>query len=163
MNYHFAIGLVLVLSPSVSTEENSLPSVHVGAEIAALARASEGKVFGRGECWDFAAELLDRTNCDWNRPFAFGQLIDPKTSALQPGDILQFESVKIEWKREGRYGTILLGFPSHTAIVLSAAGSVVEIAHQNYNRTRKVSRLSFDLKDVTAGKWRAFRPVKKAN
>ena len=156
---HFVLGLgaILLLSDALSQGVNE-----PGASIAALARASEGQKFGRGECWDFAAALLDRTNSDWERPRQFGKLIDTRKEPLAPGDILQFESVKLTWKRQNRSGTIFLGFPSHTAIVLSANGSVVEIAHQNYNRVRHVTRLTLDLSDITEGKWSAYRPVRGA-
>lgn len=153
-----AFVLLAVMETRLAATEES--ATEPGASLAALARASEGKKFGQGECWDFAAALLDRTNCDWERPRHFGKAIDPAKEVLQPGDILQFESVQISWKRQNRSGTIFLGFPSHTAIVLAAKGTAVEIAHQNYNQVRHVTRLTLDLAEVTQGKWTAYRPVR---
>lgn len=151
---------ILLAAGTAMTAPREVRSADAGAAIAELARSGDGKTYGRGECWDFAAALLDATGCQWERPFGFGRALDLKKEALQPGDILQFESVKLEWKRENRRGTIHLGFPQHTAIVLSANGSVVEMAHQNYNQVRKVTRLSLDLREITAGKVTAYRPVK---
>lgn len=116
---------------------------------------------GSGECWDLAAAALDETGCAWTRPRDFGRALDLKKDALRPGDILQFENVTLKWRRGNRFGTIRLGFPQHTAIVLAADGASVEVAHQNYNNVRKVGTLTLNLAEITAGKVAAYRPVAK--
>lgn len=154
------LALILLFSPGGLLAAS--PGSDAGSTVAALAVKAEGKVFGRGECWDFVAAVLDAAKCEWARPLDFGRRLDLKKEALAPGDILQFESVRIEWRRGDRFGTIRLGFPQHFGVVLSARESVVVIAHQNYNQTRPVSRLALDLREVKAGKVLAFRPMKKA-
>ena len=81
-----ALCLGAILFPSDARAEDV---AEPGASIAALARASEGQKFGRGECWDFAAALLDRTNSDWERP---RQFLHPKCGFPGIGQV-QFKPV----------------------------------------------------------------------
>lgn len=144
-------------APRVSAEVNDSD---LSRKVAAFARAAVGKKFGRGECTDLAYAALDAHGGAWNR-LNFGRKINPGKESIRPGDIIQFDKARIEWKRGTKWGKMWLGTPDHTAIVTSAAGLVVEFAHQNYNKEKRVGLLTINLNEITSGKYTVYRPVKK--
>lgn len=118
----------------------------------------QGKKVDRGECWDLAAQALNKAGAKWDGLYAFGRLIDTKQEAILPGDILQFEGVTMEHRTEG--GMEQFSFMKHTAVVTAVHGpGEVTIAHQNFGPTgRKVSSLRLQLGDLVKGKLLFYRP-----
>ena len=112
-----------------------------------------GKKVGNGECWDLAKEALNFAGANWSPPYEFGKTI-PLTNAVLPGDIIQFEKVKIvypdkSWKE----------LPHHTAIVYKvlSSGKYI-IAEQNSNNKKFIVLNEIDLNYVKKGKFTIFRP-----
>jgi hypothetical protein len=118
----------------------------------------QGKKVDRGECWDLAAQALNKAGAKWDGMYGFGRLIDPKQEAILPGDILQFEGVTMERRTEG--GAERYSFMRHTAVVTAVHGpEEITIAHQNFGPTgRKVSSLRLQLGDLVKGKLLFYRP-----
>lgn len=54
-----------------------------------------GKKVGKGECWDLAAGALNEVSAKWESPYEFGNEINDKNEIVFPGDIIQFEGVKL--------------------------------------------------------------------
>ena len=115
------------------------------------------KKVGRGECWDLAAEPLRMYQANWDGKFNYGKLLDYKNDCVFPGDILQFEKVRIETVHENGYTAEEM--PHHTAIVYEVHDTgQYTIAHQNYNNTRKVILTPLDMANVKRGSIKIYRP-----
>jgi len=120
-----------------------------------------GKTIGGGECWDLAQEALDTNGADWSRPVHYGMIIDPARDRIEPGDIIQFKSVRLRSKLPNG-GTMYrtLGAPDHTAIIIRVEGEKkYTLAHQNSDGKRYVIISEVDLNGLTAGKYWIYRPV----
>lgn len=126
---------------------------YLGNKIVWFAEYNFGKKVDRGECWDLVAGALNYANAKWKAPFEFGTKIDLKKTELKPGDVLQFNKVKINYPNRSIF------FPVHTAIVYKVRGKQITLIHQNYNNKKVVDTLSVDLNRVVQGKIQAFRPV----
>lgn len=112
------------------------------------------KKVGNGECWDLANYALQYANAKWSPPYEFGVKINYKTDLVLPGDIIQFEKVKIEL---GNGYTEKM--PHHTAIVYQVLGpNKYLIAHQNLSGVKKVNKTELDLNLMTKGSVTFFRP-----
>ncbi|MCB9189293.1 MAG: CHAP domain-containing protein [Flavobacteriales bacterium] len=110
------------------------------------------KKIDRGECWDLIAFALDHAEAKWEMPFDFGNKIDYKKDALQPGDIISFDGVKFE--NENGYMT----FPMHYAIVYKVVDKDhITILHQNHNNKKVVQTLDLTLSDLKKGTMQFFR------
>jgi hypothetical protein len=120
-----------------------------------------GKQLDRGECWDAAKLALNAVGAEWDGLYNYGRKIDVKTECIQPGDIVQFEGVKIE-VREGNSGYYEV-FEHHTAIVYAVKGpGDVELIHQNTGQFgRKMGVSGLKLSTVKKGEITFYRPVKK--
>src|SRR4051812_31109665 len=57
-------------------------------------KSQMNKKVGRGECWDLAAQGLNKIGANWDKDYGFGKEIDIKKECVFPGDIFQFEGVK---------------------------------------------------------------------
>lgn len=68
-------------------------------QIIAFVKGSLNKKIGRGECWDLAAQALNKVGADWDKNYVFGKEVAYKTECVYPGDIIQFEGIEIEYKR----------------------------------------------------------------
>jgi hypothetical protein len=81
------------------------------------------------------------------------------TSAVRPGDVIQFQGVLFE-RRTGR-GCGRWVYEHHTAVVrgLSPDGSTVAIWHQNVNGRQTVGPDEIYLPYMTRGHLRVYRPV----
>ncbi|WP_258542876.1 CHAP domain-containing protein [Parvicella tangerina] len=111
-----------------------------------------GKKIDRGECWDLVAFALDDVEAEWQSPFDFGEKINYKTTALQPGDIISFDGVKFE--SDNGYVT----FPMHYAIVYKVTDKDhLTILHQNHNQKKVVQTLDLNLADLKKGKIQFYR------
>jgi hypothetical protein len=129
-------------------------------EIVELAKKKIKKKVGTGECWDLAQYVLDETSSEWDHFEVYGRLINPKRECIYPGDIIQFEKVKLKWK-DGKF-TYTESMMHHTAVVMKVVNkNEVVIAHQNTAQTGKKvgeSELFFDR--ITSGKYLIYRPTR---
>ena len=141
--------LALFISSSIKAQDTSI----INNKIVSFCEKHIGKKVGRGECWDLAKEALDFAKATWTPPYDFGKTTLPNKEVL-PGDIIQFENVKIvypdkSWKE----------FPHHTAIVYKVLGpGKYVIAEQNVNNKKIVTLSEIDLNFVKKGKFTLFRP-----
>lgn len=139
----------------------SLQSKAINQAILMSVQQVMGKKVGRGECWDLAQMVLDTNLADWDRPSRFGSAINPESSDIQAGDIIQFKSLVTSEKLPGGVTrTHTLGAPDHTAIIYRVLGSRrYTIAQQNANGKRYVSTEDIDLTHIINGSYRIYRPV----
>ncbi len=135
---------------------DSLPELN--QKIIAFVNSKMKKKVGRGECWDLAAFALNDAGAAWNGKLKFGRLLDPQTETVLPGDIIQFEGVKIKYEKAGaKYKEVL---NHHTGIIYVVRGdNRYDIANQNTSQYgRKVGISFIDLNLVTTGKYFIYRP-----
>jgi uncharacterized protein (TIGR03067 family) len=135
------------------------PAGPLNCKVLQFAQAQRGKQVGNGECWTLADQALKaagarRPGRGGYGPFVFGKPVALK--ALAPGDIIQFEKVRLVYRRQG--GVSWVNLPHHTAIVARVKGTQVGLLHQNHNNNRKVHALAIDLKARTKGEVTFFRP-----
>jgi hypothetical protein len=127
-----------------------------------------GQKVGRGECWDLPFYALKASGAatphDLGKDlYVWGDPIDDLADA-QPGDILQFEKVRIhrEWV-DGKFKhTEDLNFATrHSAIVERVEkGLWFTILNEHVNNSKKVTRLRINLspENITQGKIHLYRP-----
>jgi hypothetical protein len=120
-----------------------------------------GRQVDRGECWDLANQALTRNNAKWNGEYIYGKEIDPEKETVYPGDIIQFEKVKVKYAQGNVITTETMGH--HTAIVYKVyRKGKYQLAHQNTGFSgRKVGLSDLDLNSVIKGKIKFYRPVAK--
>lgn len=120
-----------------------------------------GQQVDRGECWDLANQALTRHNAKWNGEYIYGKEIDPEKDAVYPGDIIQFEKVKVKYQIGNTITTESMGH--HTAIVYKVyKKGKYQLAHQNTGFSgRKVGLSDLDLSNVIKGKMKFYRPQSK--
>ncbi len=96
----------------------------------------------------------------WDGNLKFGRKLDYKKECIYPGDIIQFEKVKVKYT-ENKV-TYQEAMPHHTAIIYEVKGTGDYIlAHQNTAYTgKKVGTSSLNLMNVTGGKISIYRPEK---
>lgn len=129
-------------------------------QIVAFVKSSLNKKIGRGECWDLAAQALNKTGADWDKNYVFGKEIAYKTECVYPGDIIQFEGVEIEYKKKDVFYREQL--EHHTAIIYQVKdrGKFV-VAEQNTNTLgKKVGLNDLELNTILKGSFKIFRPTK---
>jgi hypothetical protein len=153
----------LLLGPSTLFAQPTVaqPGIPIlNEQIIAYVNTKLKKKVGRGECWDLAAEALNQVGATWDGNLGFGQVVDPKTAVIYPGDIIQFEKVQVKYTVGN--ANFSASYPHHTAIVYKVlADGSYEIAQQNTSETGlKVGIGKLDLKTVTKGQLTFFRPVK---
>lgn len=127
----------------------------VSAAVAQFGATHLGQTIGSGQCWDLVDQALAAAGAVRPRErhfdtYVFGQEV---YNNFQPGDVLQFENVRLE--SPNRYEEL----PHHTAIVASASGNVVTVYHQNVNGDMRVQTGVLDLGTKVRGLIRAYRPV----
>lgn len=146
-----------LIHPNIaSAASDSLPDLN--QKIIAFVDSKMKKKVGRGECWDLAAFALNEAGATWNGKLKFGRLLDLKTETVLPGDIIQFEGVKIKFEKDGmKYKQV---FGHHTGIIYTVKNPLqFEIANQNTSQHgKKVSLTSVNLGDVTSGRYFIYRP-----
>ena len=120
-----------------------------------------GTKVGRGECWDLASTALEGVSAEWNGMYQFGKVVVPGKDSIYPGDIIQFENVKLEYRDVNE--TITESYPHHTAIVYEVLGpKTFRIAHQNTGFSgRKVGLSILRLDDKKSGKITFYQPQGK--
>ena len=139
----------------------NLAGLELNSKVIEFITKAMGTTVGRGECWDVAQKALDMTLADWNRPTSFGQPVNPDTTEVKAGDIIQFNKLTtVEHLSSGviREGT--LGSPDHTAIIYKVLGKKwYTLAHQNVRGKRSVITGDINLANMTGGKYWIYRPV----
>jgi hypothetical protein len=144
---------IRILAPVCDT----IPALN--QKIIELVRQQIGKTVGRGECWDLAAMALNQTGANWDKRYAFGRLVDPEKECVYPGDFIQFEGVKVKYKKGNSVFTE--NMDHHTAVINEVKSKgVYVLAHQNTGTSgRKVGLSDLDLKTIISGKYFVYRPV----
>ncbi len=131
-----------------SGAEEQLPEVN--QSVVDYCEKAMGTKVARGQCWDLAKLALNFAEADWEPPYIYGELIDPEKDEILPGDIIQFEGVKLS-NRDSYY--------HHTAIVLEAlAEGKYVMAHQNFAGVEKVTTRELDLSQFEEGTIEFYRP-----
>lgn len=151
--------IFLILTFNVSAQNcDDIPAIN--AEIVALTRAKVKKKVGSGECWDLAQYVLDETNAKWGG-YEYGTLIKHEKECVYPGDIIQFEKIKLKWMEEST--TFNESMMHHTAVIVQVINKdEVIIAHQNTaDHGKKVGYSIFKFDRIMSGKLFVYRPVRK--
>ncbi len=145
------------LTPPIYTCD-SIPQLN--RQIIAFVKGNLNKKVGRGECWDLAAQALNKVGATWDKNYAFGKVINEKKDCVYPGDIMQFEGVEIEYEKNKVFYKENL--EHHTAIIYQVKGKETFVmAEQNTSTLgKKVGLSSLDLKNIRKGNFRIFRPYK---
>lgn len=127
--------------------------------IVAFAKSKIGKKVGKGECWDFAAEALNSIGANWDGNYKFGKEVNYKKECVFPGDIIQFEGVTLKYDIDKK--KYIENLSHHTAIIFEVKSKEeFVLADQNTGRSgRKVGLSPFDMKTITKGKFKIFRPI----
>ena len=128
-------------------------------KVVEMVRQQIGTTVGRGECWDLAALVLNKNGAKWDGKYVFGAKVDPEKECVYPGDLIQFEGVKIKYNRGNAVFTETM--EHHTAVINEVKSKGVYIlAHQNTGTSgRKVGLSELDLKTIIKGKCQIYRPV----
>ena len=135
------------------------PVPELNQKVLAFARQNLGKKVGNGECWTLAADAISAGGGQRPRDYVHGRELRPGETVL-PGDIMQFESVRLENSKGWR----TLGSPHHTAVIQSVSGKTYGILHQNTGggeAGKKVESVSINLADLKSGTIKIYRPRRK--
>jgi hypothetical protein len=146
----------LAFAPNASPICDTVPELN--QKIVELVRQQIGKKVDRGECWDLAALVLNQTGAEWDGQYNFGKKVDPEKECIYPGDIIQFEGVRIKYTRERAVYEETMGH--HTAVIIAVKSKgVFVLAHQNTGFSGRTVGLSdLDLSTIIKGKFQIFRP-----
>ncbi len=162
--YEMKHFLLFILLSSFSFKTNLPP---LNAKIVEYVDKVRGTRVDRGECWDLAFRALEYSGAYFDRSTKrtiniYGRLLDPDTEEILPGDLMQFEGVKLEWKMD-QYTTYRAEMAHHTAIIHSVNGpGDYQIAHQNTQQWgKRVDINQFKMDRVTKGRIMIYRPVKE--
>jgi hypothetical protein len=151
--------LLFLFSSSLSLNaQTNIPELN--KEIINYVESVMGTQVDRGECWDLANQALTRIGADWDLEYKYGKKIDPNKDRIFPGDLIQFENVKVKYTKGNTTYTEMM--EHHTAIVYKVLGKgVYELAHQNTEFSgRKVGLSKLDINTVVQGKMMFYRPTK---
>jgi hypothetical protein len=151
--------IILLFVPVISWSQDCDSVPELNAKIVKLAKQKLKKKVGSGECWDLAKYVLDETGAVWNHDYEYGTLINYKTECIQPGDIIQFKNIKIQWD-EGNL-TYTEEMEHHTAIVYKVVSKdEIVLIHQNTGQHgRKVGTTKFLISAIKKGKIMVYRPT----
>jgi hypothetical protein len=156
MTYRTFILAFVTLALYVDSTTAQIPAMN--QQIKDYVSTVIGTKVGRGECWDLANEALEGVGAEWNGMYVFGKVVVPGKDSIYPGDVLQFENVKLEYRDVNDILTET--YPHHTAIVYEVLGpKTFRIAHQNTGFSgRKVGLSLLRLDDKKSGKITFYRP-----
>ena len=125
----------------------------VSKKIISFSNLHIGKKVGKGECWDLAKEALDFSGAQWSPPYGFGRELAKKEIAM-PGDIIQFEKVKIVYPNKN-----WSELPHHTAIIYKVVSpGKYMLVEQNANNKKLVALSEIDLNYLKKGTFTIYRP-----
>jgi hypothetical protein len=156
MRIPFTIIFLLVFGFSHAQCDSILP---LNKGILEFTASKMNKRVGRGECWDLAKYALEYVGAEWDGEYEFGRKLE-KDECISPGDIIQFERIKIKYKKGG--STFTESMPHHTAIIYEVINNdEVVLVHQNTGYTgRKVVVSNLKFSTIQSGKYMIYRPVK---
>lgn len=139
--------------------QDSIPELN--KQIVEFVKTTIGQKVDRGECWDLANKALTLVGAEWNHEYKYGKLVNPKNDIIYPGDLIQFEGVKVKYKKGN--ATYTEDMDHHTAIVYRVIQKgVYELAHQNTTFSgRNVGLSTLDINTIIKGKMSIYRPYKK--
>ncbi len=155
----FITTLLIMSIFSLTSKGQTLPPLN--QKIVDYVKTVIGKKVDRGECWDLANRALTDNKAEWDGEYKYGTLLNPKKDEILPGDIIQFEKVKVVFKVGNTTTTEMM--PHHTAIVYRVIeAGTYELAHQNTGFSgRKVGLSEFNLNNMVKGKIYIYRPEYK--
>ena len=146
----------IIFKPADADLKANTPTTN--QKVLAFVRARLGKQIGNGDCWTAPNEAYKSFGCkrfgiyDWGRELTQGE-------AILPGDIVQFEKVRLKGKVHRGKGVNLR---HHSAVVSDIKGpNVIGVLHQNYGRgdsKKKVSASTFHLNEAIEGTVAFYRP-----
>lgn len=154
-------AICLTVGRFIAYSQDSLPELN--KQVVEIVKTTIGKKVDRGECWDLANKVLTELKADWDLKYKYGNLVNYKKEIVYPGDIIQFEGVKVKYKKGN--ATYTESMEHHTAVVYRVISpGVFELAHQNTGFSgRKVGLSTLDISTIMKGKMSIYRPVKKRN
>ena len=158
----FSLSLLSFKSPLATAKPvtacDSTPELN--QQIISYVNAHIKKMVGRGECWDLAAEPLNLLGAAWDKEYKYGNKVDYRSDCIFPGDIIQFEGVKLKYKTGNITHTDFM--THHTAVIYQVNGKgEFIIAQQNTGDFgRKVGLSALDLKNVVSGHFIIYQPYK---
>ena len=155
----FLIILLVSFSFISANDCGDTPAINVS--VVSLAEKKIKKKVGRGECWDLIKYALDESGAKWDGYEVFGKLINRKKECIFPGDIIQFERVKVKYTKGNV--TYEESMYHHTAIIGEVISqNEVVLIHQNTGEHgRRVGKSSLRFDTVKSGKMIFHRPVGK--
>jgi hypothetical protein len=159
MKLRFVFISSLLLLFGITAWSQNIPDLN--KKIIKYVKSVMGTQVDRGECWDLASQALNRNNAKWNGEYIYGKQIDPEKDTVYPGDIIQFEKVKVKYTNGNTTTTETMAH--HTAIVYKVyKKGKYQLAHQNTGFSgRKVGLSDLELANVMKGKMKFYRPQPK--
>ncbi len=150
-------AIILIFTSFTIKAQDSIPELN--RKIVQFIDSVMNTKVDRGECWDLANRALTMINADWDHEYKYGKALNPSKDIIYPGDIIQFEGVKVKYQQGNTTYTEMM--EHHTAIVYKVyARGVYELAHQNTNFSgRKVGLSKLDINTITKGKIKIYRPT----
>lgn len=146
--------IALLAGFSTIASDDDIPPVN--RKIVEFCEKHMNKRVGNGQCWDLAKYALDYAEADWHAPYSFGLIVDYRSEEIYPGDIIQFERVKIVENGQKMWA------PHHTAIVFKViAEGKYTVAQQNFNGVKRLKTADIDFNYLVKGKVTFFRPQEK--
>lgn len=149
--------LFLAIGIKIQAQCDSIPILN--SEVLQFATSNLKKKVGRGECWDLAKFALDNAGAKWNGMYEYGRKLG-KDECILPGDIIQFEKIKIKYKKGNQ--TFTESMAHHTAIVMNVQSKdEITLIHQNTDYSgRKVGTSGLKFSTIISGKYFVYRPEK---
>ena len=155
----FIISILVFSSAYNLLAQEEIPELN--KQILEYVESVIGKKVDRGECWDLANQALIKANADWDKRYVYGNKVNPKDDLIFPGDLIQFENVKLKYTEGNVTYTELM--THHTAVVYKVIKKgVYEIAHQNTEFSgRKVGISKLNTNYIVKGNIYFYRPTKE--
>lgn len=166
-----------ILIATILLNISSASAQTINQKVATYLESNLSKQIGGGECAHAAAEALRASGAEFYSAdlgadfpsagdYVWGTLMkvvsvtnntwtdsSPATKLL-PGDVLQYGNTRFN------YGTYTTSATRHTTIVatVDSAGLPTQVYEQNFSGDRTVKKRSINLKKLTSGWIRAYRP-----
>lgn len=149
------ILLFFVLGLNGLSQCDSIPALNKA--VLQFATSNLKKKVGRGECWDLAKFALDNAGANWDGMYVYGRKLE-KAECILPGDIIQFEKIKIKYKKGSQ--TFVESMAHHTAIVMNViTQDEITLIHQNTEYSgKKVGTSNLKFSTIISGKYFIYRP-----
>lgn len=102
---------------------------------------------------------LDKVGAKWDGKYEYGRKLE-RTECILPGDIIQFEKIKIKYKKGNSTYTETMAH--HTAIIFEVESQdEITLIHQNTEYSgRKVGTSTLKFSTIISGKYYIYRPQK---